>query len=113
MSKPCRLRRGAGYGACADDAGFGEAPQQAFSRGLGPVKMASVSTLALLAVTRPRKQVHFQGTRFLCIYKALNSLKEKQRKVLLFDFWGAFSDKEIAKRIVFDKKSENLIKYSV
>lgn len=33
------------------------------------------------------------------LYKALNSLKEKQRKVLLFDFWGAFSDKEIAERM--------------
>ena len=33
------------------------------------------------------------------LYKALNSLKEKQRKVLLFDFWSAFSDKEIAKRM--------------
>ena len=34
------------------------------------------------------------------LYKALCSLPKKQRKVLLFDFWGAFPDGEIAKRIV-------------
>ena len=34
-------------------AGFGEAPQQAFSRGRGPAKMASVSTLAQLAGSGP------------------------------------------------------------
>ena len=33
------------------------------------------------------------------LYKALSSLKEKQRKVLLFDFWGSFTDREIAKRM--------------
>lgn len=33
------------------------------------------------------------------LYKALSSLPEKQRKVLLFDFWGAFPDEEIAKRM--------------
>lgn len=33
------------------------------------------------------------------LYKALRSLPEKQRKVLLFDFWGAFTDEEIAKRM--------------
>ena len=33
------------------------------------------------------------------LYKALCSLPETQRKVLLFDFWGAFQDKEIAKRM--------------
>lgn len=33
------------------------------------------------------------------LYKALCSLPEKQRKVLLFDFWGAFPDGEIAKRM--------------
>ena len=33
------------------------------------------------------------------LYKALCSLPEKQRKVLLFDFWGALPDGEIAKRM--------------
>lgn len=33
------------------------------------------------------------------LYKALRSLPEKQRKVLLFDFWGSFTDEEIAKRM--------------
>lgn len=33
------------------------------------------------------------------LYKALRSLPEKQRKVLLFDFWGAFTDGEIAARM--------------
>lgn len=33
------------------------------------------------------------------LYKVLCSLPEKQRKVLLFDFWGAFPDGEIAKRM--------------
>ena len=33
------------------------------------------------------------------LYKALRSLPEKQRKVLLFDFWGAFPDGEIATRM--------------
>ena len=33
------------------------------------------------------------------LYKALCSLPEKQRKVLLFDFWGAFPDGEIAARM--------------
>ena len=33
------------------------------------------------------------------LYKALCSLPEKQRKVLLFDFWGAFPDGEIATRM--------------
>lgn len=33
------------------------------------------------------------------LYQALCSLPEKQRKVLLLDFWGAFSDKEIARRM--------------
>ena len=30
------------------------------------------------------------------LYKALRSLPDKQRKVLLFDFWGALPDGEIA-----------------
>ena len=33
------------------------------------------------------------------LYKALLSLPEKQRNVLLFDFWGALPDKEIAERM--------------
>ena len=33
------------------------------------------------------------------LYKALCSLPEKQRKVLLFDFWGALPDGEIAARM--------------
>lgn len=33
------------------------------------------------------------------LYKALLSLPEKQRNVLLFDFWGALSDREIAERM--------------
>lgn len=33
------------------------------------------------------------------LYKALRSLPEKQRNVLLFDFWGAFTDEEIAKKL--------------
>ena len=33
------------------------------------------------------------------LYKALCSLPEKQRKVLLFDFWGALPDGEIAVRM--------------
>lgn len=33
------------------------------------------------------------------LYKALCSLSEKQRKVLLLDFWGSFTDGEIAKRL--------------
>ena len=33
------------------------------------------------------------------LYKALRSLPDKQRKVLLFDFWGALPDVEIAKRM--------------
>lgn len=33
------------------------------------------------------------------LYKALCSLPEKQRNVLLFDFWGFFTDREIAKRM--------------
>lgn len=33
------------------------------------------------------------------IYKALLSLKEKQRKVILLDFWRGFSDREIADRL--------------
>ena len=33
------------------------------------------------------------------LYKALRSLPDKQRKVLLFDFWGALPDGEIAKRM--------------
>lgn len=33
------------------------------------------------------------------LYKALRALPEKQRKVLLFDFWYAFTDEEIAKRM--------------
>ena len=33
------------------------------------------------------------------LYKALRSLPEKQRKVLLFDFWGAFPDGAIATRM--------------
>lgn len=33
------------------------------------------------------------------LYKALRSLPEKQRKVLLFDFWGSFTDEEIANRM--------------
>lgn len=33
------------------------------------------------------------------LYKALCSLSEKQRKVLLFDFWYAWTDEEIAKRM--------------
>ena len=68
MSKPRRLRRGAGYGACADDAGFGEAPQQALSR--GPRRRESgkcVHTCPACHYALPRKRVHFQGTRFLCI----------------------------------------------
>ena len=74
MSKPRGLRRGAGYGACADDAGFGEAPQQAFLRLPRAAKMASVSTLALLAVSaspnftwvhvRFAFQGHFRYNRF-------------------------------------------------
>ena len=33
------------------------------------------------------------------LYKVLRSLPDKQRKVLLFDFWGALPDGEIAKRM--------------
>ena len=33
------------------------------------------------------------------LYKALRSLPDKQRKVLLFDFWGALPDGEIAVRM--------------
>lgn len=33
------------------------------------------------------------------LYKALRALPEKQRKVLLFDFWYDFTDEEIAKRM--------------
>lgn len=33
------------------------------------------------------------------LYKALSSLQEKQRKVLLFDFWGSYTDREIALRM--------------
>ncbi len=33
------------------------------------------------------------------LYKALLSLPEKQRKVLLFDFWYAWTDREIAARM--------------
>lgn len=33
------------------------------------------------------------------LYKALCSLPEKQRKVLLFDFWGALPDGKIAARM--------------
>lgn len=33
------------------------------------------------------------------LYKALRALPEKQRKVLLFDFWYVFTDEEIAKRM--------------
>jgi len=33
------------------------------------------------------------------LYKALCSLPEKQRKVLLLDFWGSFTDGEIAARM--------------
>lgn len=33
------------------------------------------------------------------LYKALCSLPEKQRKVLLFDFWYAWTDREIAARM--------------
>ena len=33
------------------------------------------------------------------LYKALRSLPDKQRKVLLFDFWGTLPDVEIAKRM--------------
>ena len=66
MSKPCRLRRGAGYGACADDAGFGEAPQQALSR--GPRRRESgkcVHTCPACRYALPRKQVHFWEALFL------------------------------------------------
>ena len=31
MSKPCRLRRGAGYGACADDGVWGGSPTSIFA----------------------------------------------------------------------------------
>ena len=50
--KSCRLRRGAGYGACADDGGLGRLPNKHFCGAFGLAKMASVSTLALLAITR-------------------------------------------------------------
>lgn len=33
------------------------------------------------------------------LYKALQSLPEKQRTVLLLDFWRSFTDEEIAKRL--------------
>lgn len=33
------------------------------------------------------------------LYKALQSLPEKQRTVLLLDFWRNFTDEEIAKRL--------------
>lgn len=33
------------------------------------------------------------------LYKALLSLPEKQRSVLLLDFWGEFTDEEISKRL--------------
>lgn len=33
------------------------------------------------------------------LYKALTSLPEKQRTVLLLDFWRNFTDEEIAKRL--------------
>ncbi len=33
------------------------------------------------------------------LYKALLSLPEKQRNVLLFDFWGALPDREFAERM--------------
>lgn len=33
------------------------------------------------------------------LYKALRSLPDRQRNVLLFDFWGDLSDREIAKRM--------------
>lgn len=57
MNELCRLRRSEGYGACDDDAGFGEAPQQAFLQRPRDAKIASVATLALLAVSAiPRKQ---------------------------------------------------------
>ena len=48
------LSRSERYGACDDEsrsAGFGEAPQQAFLRPPRATKIASVATLALLAVS--------------------------------------------------------------
>ena len=33
------------------------------------------------------------------LYKALRSLPDRQRNVLLFDFWGDLSDREIAERM--------------
>ena len=33
------------------------------------------------------------------LYKALRSLPDRQRNVLLFDFWGDLSDREIATRM--------------
>lgn len=33
------------------------------------------------------------------LYEALLSLPETQRNVLLFDFWGGFSDREISERM--------------
>ena len=48
------LSRSERYGACDDEsrsAGFGEAPQQAFLRPSRAAKIASVATLALLAVS--------------------------------------------------------------
>ena len=52
----------------APTTGFGEAPQQAFSRGLRPCENGKcVHTCLACHYALPRKQVHFQGTRFLCI----------------------------------------------
>ena len=62
------LSRSERYGACDDEsqsAGFGEAPQQAFLRPPRAAKIASVATLALLAVSaRPLKCAKNGGCAF-------------------------------------------------
>ena len=53
------LSRSERCGACDDEsrsAGFGEAPQQAFLRPSRAAKIASVATLALLAVSALQKK---------------------------------------------------------
>lgn len=41
----------------------------------------------------------FSGRDNSALYKALLSLPEKQRNILLLDFWGDLSDREISEKM--------------
>ena len=91
------LSRSERYVACDDEsqsAGFGEAPQQAFLRPEGAAKIASVATLALLAVSAlPLKCAK---KRRLCFHTSSVSFSDLSAWIITSISRNSFSSRELS-----------------